>query len=373
MFSPERKIASMESDSSTLSQITNYVMSIVNKKNKNASLKAHAVKNHLWVFVNALIGNPAFDSQTKGTLTIRTTHRNGKVLAFYSMSEYESWKESWEAMPAVGPLSTIRFVIIVVICNAAAMEALPIFLYSLITAWGAILILVTLILLFGEIIPQSVCSRYGLAIGAVVAPFVCILVWICFPVAYPISKLGHVHVALFRRAELKTLVDLHGNELCEGNIGTLEEWTMEMIKLHQAKLLFKLNRPFEVASRGYSFIIGFSKALALHESMLPFCMREVWVIIACLALINTIASHYSDGQVAPDIETEFYHLQDASLSMLPWPKPAVWPLVPPDAPSEVFEKEKYSGAEGDDDDAEADDDETDKDADITEESAHDEL
>ncbi|XP_028107666.1 DUF21 domain-containing protein At2g14520-like [Camellia sinensis] len=90
--------------------------------------------------------------------------------------------------------------------------------------------------LYEQIIQQSVCSRYGLAIGAVVAPFVCVLVWICFPVAYPISKLlyfllGHVHVALFRRAELKTLVDLHGNELCEGNIGTLEEWTMEMIKL----------------------------------------------------------------------------------------------------------------------------------------------
>lgn len=27
--------------------------------------------------------------------------------------------------------------------------------------------------------------------------------------------LGHGHVALFRRAELKTLVDLHGNEVCK--------------------------------------------------------------------------------------------------------------------------------------------------------------
>ncbi|XP_028104429.1 DUF21 domain-containing protein At2g14520-like [Camellia sinensis] len=36
------------------------------------------------------------------------------------------------------------------ICNAAAMETLPIFLDSLVTAWGAILISVTLILLFGE-------------------------------------------------------------------------------------------------------------------------------------------------------------------------------------------------------------------------------
>ncbi|XP_006594657.1 DUF21 domain-containing protein At2g14520 isoform X2 [Glycine max] len=76
------------------------------------------------------------------------------------------------------------------ICNAAAMEALPIFLDSLVVAWGAVLISVTLILLFGEIIPQSICSRYGLAIGATVAPFVRVLVWICFPVAYPISKAG---------------------------------------------------------------------------------------------------------------------------------------------------------------------------------------
>ncbi|KAI3509455.1 hypothetical protein L1887_24739 [Cichorium endivia] len=117
------------------------------------------------------------------------------------------------------------------ICNAAAMEALPIFLDSLVTAWGAILISVTLILLFGEIIPQSVCTRYGLAIGASVAPFVRVLVWVCFPVAYPISKLldyllGHEHVALFRRAELKTLVNLHGNEAGKGGELTHDETTI---------------------------------------------------------------------------------------------------------------------------------------------------
>ncbi|XP_072964044.1 DNA topoisomerase 2 [Typha angustifolia] len=52
-------------------QIASYVMNIVNKKNKNANLKAHNVRSHLWVFVNALIDNPAFDSQTKETLTTR--------------------------------------------------------------------------------------------------------------------------------------------------------------------------------------------------------------------------------------------------------------------------------------------------------------
>ncbi|XP_038882680.1 DUF21 domain-containing protein At4g33700-like isoform X3 [Benincasa hispida] len=117
------------------------------------------------------------------------------------------------------------------ICNAAAMEALPIFLDSLVTAWGAILISVTLILLFGEIIPQAVCSRYGLAIGATVTPFVRVLVCICFPVAYPISKLldfslGKDHKALFRRAELKTLVDFHGNEAGKGGELTRDETTI---------------------------------------------------------------------------------------------------------------------------------------------------
>ncbi|KAL5207162.1 hypothetical protein ABZP36_031597 [Zizania latifolia] len=52
-------------------QIATHVMNIVNKKNKNANMKAHNVKSHLWVFVNALIDNPAFDSQTKETLTTR--------------------------------------------------------------------------------------------------------------------------------------------------------------------------------------------------------------------------------------------------------------------------------------------------------------
>ncbi|KAE9585215.1 hypothetical protein Lal_00017845 [Lupinus albus] len=137
-----------------------------------------------------------------------------------------------------------------------------------------------------------------------------------------------------------------------------------------SKLLFKLNRPFEVALRGYSFIISFSKSLASREHILPFCMREVWVITACLALIEATISHYNEGHVVPDIEKEFFRLlgdlyslarvkflrvaylvgygtdierspvNSASLSLLPWPKPAVWPSVPADASVEVLEKEK---------------------------------
>jgi metal transporter CNNM len=45
------------------------------------------------------------------------------------------------------------------LCNAACMEALPMFLDRLLNPVAAILMSVTAILLFGEVIPQAVCSR----------------------------------------------------------------------------------------------------------------------------------------------------------------------------------------------------------------------
>ncbi|CAK7338734.1 unnamed protein product [Dovyalis caffra] len=112
--------------------------------------------------------------------------------------------------------------------NALAMEALPIFLDALLPAWGAILISITLILAFGEIIPQAVCSRYGLSIGAKLSVVVRFIVIVLFPLAYPISKLldlilGEKHSAVLRRAELKTLVDMHGNEAGKGGELTHDE------------------------------------------------------------------------------------------------------------------------------------------------------
>ncbi|KAG4212197.1 hypothetical protein ERO13_A02G149200v2 [Gossypium hirsutum] len=138
-------------------------------------------------------------------------------------------KHAAKILPVVGRQHLLLCTLL--ICNAAGGSALPIFLDSLVSAWGAILISVTLILMFGEIAPQAVCTRYGLAIGAKVAPFVRVLIWICFPVAYPISKLldlllGEGHEALFRRAELKTLVDLHGNEAGKGGELTRDETTI---------------------------------------------------------------------------------------------------------------------------------------------------
>ena len=48
------------------------------KAKKKTTLKPFQVKNHLWVFVNALIENPAFDSQTKVNLSSKPSSFGSK-------------------------------------------------------------------------------------------------------------------------------------------------------------------------------------------------------------------------------------------------------------------------------------------------------
>ncbi|XP_015893345.1 DUF21 domain-containing protein At2g14520 isoform X3 [Ziziphus jujuba] len=190
------------------------------------------------------------------------------------------------------------------ICNAAAMEALPIFLDGLVTAWGAILISVTLILLFGEIIPQSVCSRYGLAIGATVAPLVRVLVWVCFPVAFPISKLldfllGHGHVALFRRAELKTLVDLHGNEAGKGGELTHDETTiiagaLELTEKTAGDAMTPISETFAIDINAKLDRDLMSLILEKGHSRVPVYYEEPTNIIGLILVKNLLTIHPQD-------------------------------------------------------------------------------
>ncbi|KAL8575591.1 hypothetical protein ACOMHN_059655 [Nucella lapillus] len=101
------------------------------------------------------------------------------------------------------------------LANAAAVEAMPIFLDRLSDPITAIVVSVTAVLLFGEVIPQAICTRFGLAIGAALTPLVYVLMGLLIVVAYPLAKfldclLGEDHGTFYRRAQLKVLVDLHG-------------------------------------------------------------------------------------------------------------------------------------------------------------------
>ncbi|PRP83604.1 hypothetical protein PROFUN_08330 [Planoprotostelium fungivorum] len=107
-----------------------------------------------------------------------------------------------------------HLMVTLLLCNACAMEALPIFLDKLTDPVIAIIVSVTAVLLFGEIIPQALCVRYGLAIGFYTSWLVRALMYATFPISYPIGLLldrllGGDHGEYYKRSELKELVTMH--------------------------------------------------------------------------------------------------------------------------------------------------------------------
>ncbi|XP_057443402.1 DUF21 domain-containing protein At2g14520-like [Lotus japonicus] len=117
------------------------------------------------------------------------------------------------------------------LAKSMALEGVSVCMEKMLPEWMAILIAAAFVGIFAEIIPQALCSRYGLSVGATMSPFVRVLLLLFFPIAYPFSKLldwvfGKGHTALLGREELKTLVNLHANEAGKGGQLSLHETTI---------------------------------------------------------------------------------------------------------------------------------------------------
>ena len=101
------------------------------------------------------------------------------------------------------------------ISNACCMEALPIFLDSIVPSYMAIIISVTAILFFGEVIPQAICTGPNqIKIAAFLAPLVNTLMIVLGIIAYPIAKLldwilGEHKIERYSNNDLKALVEMH--------------------------------------------------------------------------------------------------------------------------------------------------------------------
>lgn len=103
--------------------------------------------------------------------------------------------------------------------NAGANEALPIFLDALLPSWAAILVSVTGVLIFGEIIPSAIFTGPNqLRIASALSPLVYALIALASPIAYPLAVsldylLGDAHTQnAFKRQELRAIMKMAADE-----------------------------------------------------------------------------------------------------------------------------------------------------------------
>ncbi|KAL3884112.1 hypothetical protein ACJMK2_030334 [Sinanodonta woodiana] len=126
--------------------------------------------------------------------------------------------------------------------NAGAVEAMPICLDKISDPVTAILVSITAVLIFGEVIPQAVCTRFGLQVGAFLSPFVYLMMGLLFIIVWPMSKildciLGKDHATFYCRAELKVLVDLHSDKASqEGHFQQSDQLTMDEVLIIKGAL-----------------------------------------------------------------------------------------------------------------------------------------
>ncbi|WFC97553.1 hypothetical protein MYAM1_000267 [Malassezia yamatoensis] len=101
------------------------------------------------------------------------------------------------------------------IANMITNETLPIVADPLLGGGvQAVIVSIVLVVVFAELIPQSVCSRYGLRIGASMALFTRCVMIVLWPIAWPVSRVLHYTLGphqgtVYRRVELKELVTMH--------------------------------------------------------------------------------------------------------------------------------------------------------------------
>eukprot|EP01059_Diplonema_ambulator_P035868 TRINITY_DN8647_c0_g1_i1.p1 TRINITY_DN8647_c0_g1~~TRINITY_DN8647_c0_g1_i1.p1 ORF type:complete len:891 (+),score=266.33 TRINITY_DN8647_c0_g1_i1:32-2674(+) len=135
------------------------------------------------------------------------------------MEEHQIMKEEKVNAIRILPVVEQRHLLLVtlLLTNAVANECMPIFLDQLVPSWLAIVLSVTFVLVFGEIIPSAIFTgKHHLKIAAFFTPLVQTLMVVTGPVSYPISKLldylfGEEEHEAYNKDELKAFIRMHGH------------------------------------------------------------------------------------------------------------------------------------------------------------------
>lgn len=112
--------------------------------------------------------------------------------------------------------------------NTAVNSALSIVTADMFGGLAGLFASTAVILYIGEIIPQAVCYRFGLVIGAYAAPFVRIIMYITAPLSYTTALLldlflGGESATRYNRSQLRSFLTMHGEGLNVNQLPTLDD------------------------------------------------------------------------------------------------------------------------------------------------------
>ncbi|KAJ2964495.1 hypothetical protein NQZ79_g655 [Umbelopsis isabellina] len=177
-----------------------------------------------WTRFGVIIGLVLMGGLTLGLMGLDETN-----LQVLMVSGTEAEKENAHKVYKLLDRGKHWVLVTLLLSNVIVNETLPIILDSVFGGgWQAVVISTALIVIFGEVIPQSICVRHGLAIGAKTAGMVLGLMYLMWPIAYPTALLldyflGESHGTVYKKAGLKTLVSLHKAADENGDVDALTD------------------------------------------------------------------------------------------------------------------------------------------------------
>ncbi|KAI6014499.1 hypothetical protein PISMIDRAFT_672228 [Pisolithus microcarpus 441] len=152
-----------------------------------------------------------FAGLTLGYMSLDETQLN--VLSISGTAQQKRYANKIKPIRKNGHLLLVTLLLANMIVN----ETLPI-ISDPVLGGGvqSVVVSTVLIVIFSEIIPQSLCTRHGLYLGAKMAGFTQALIYLLAIVAWPVAKLlefilGPHHGIIYRRAELKELIAMHSS------------------------------------------------------------------------------------------------------------------------------------------------------------------
>lgn len=152
-----------------------------------------------------------FAGLTLGYMSLDETQLN--VLSMSGTPQQKRYAEKIKPIRKNGHLLLVTLLLANMIVN----ETLPV-ISDPILGGGvqSVVVSTILIVIFSEIIPQSLCTRHGLYFGAQMAGFTRVLIYLLGVVAWPVAKLlelvlGPHHGIMYRRGELKELIAMHSS------------------------------------------------------------------------------------------------------------------------------------------------------------------